>query len=225
MSICEGNEECTSCASDEVEKNDSLCTKCKVLPSVVIASQDESLCKLCLFNSLLIKVKSVVNKYKLIEDGDSVLLAFSGGFSSRFFFFSVILFSLQFRLKSCHFRAAINLLQSIQCNSSASKVVPERGKIEFKLGIAHVDERIISGVDNTVAEEAIESIKAICLNSKIEPIIRPLEYSLETSAFVSNATETETLRQELQEVIAEVKDVTGKEDLVENLRLRCLSKV
>ncbi|KAK9840309.1 hypothetical protein WJX74_007286 [Apatococcus lobatus] len=92
-----------------------FCTKCRHLPAEVAANQNEPLCRQCLVSGMLSRFRNVIRLQQLIQPGDKVLAAASGGAASQ---------------------AMLYCLLQIQ-NTNPER--PDRGKVSFNLAVAHVD--------------------------------------------------------------------------------------
>ena len=79
-----GQPETSSFVPGQPRKDSSTpCFKCKESPADVIANQREPLCGSCLHMSLLSKFKTALGKTATLKPNEKVLIAFSGGPSSR----------------------------------------------------------------------------------------------------------------------------------------------
>lgn len=91
------------------------CQKCHQQPACVVVRQNEPLCDACLEQSVVGKVRSATKGKGLLEEGDCVLLALSGG------------------------GASAALLHSMLQLQNRNPLRPERGKVSFSLLVVHVD--------------------------------------------------------------------------------------
>ncbi|XVE75603.1 hypothetical protein DITRI_Ditri12bG0106600 [Diplodiscus trichospermus] len=180
----------------------NLCVKCKSSEPVCcgIGGDDARFCKDCFKTNLYGKFKQAVSYNATITPGDKVLVAFSGGPSSR-----VV---LQF-VHEMQYRA--------QKNYDASK---DKSLPVFGVGVAFIDESSIHSFTSQEIEKAIEDIRSIVSNlappSK-ELYVVPIENIF--SSDISDGNER------LKKLLDAVSDVSGKEDLLIHLRMLSLQKV
>ncbi|XP_010246741.1 PREDICTED: cytoplasmic tRNA 2-thiolation protein 2 isoform X2 [Nelumbo nucifera] len=176
----------------------NLCFKCKV--DEAITGDEAHLCLGCFRSSLFGKFKFSVTSHDMINPFDNILVAFSGGPSSR-----VV---LQF---------VHEMQQKAQRNFDASR---DRSLPVFGVGVAFIDETVISSIPSHEYEKAIQDIRLI-VSSLAPPEkklhIVPIEniYSLDSKG--------ETSR--LKELLHAIDDDTGKEDLVHHLHMMSLQKI
>lgn len=177
-----------------------LCSKCKEEPT----TPDFELCCSCLHTNLLSKFKTAVNKNSLVTPLDRVLVALSGGPASRV----GLEFLREIRLKA-------------QTDLDASR---DKGTRVFGLGVVYVDETAAS---SATSENNIDEISSIVFSESERRI--PFHVGKLQDLFVENgslsSSGTRISEERLQELIGNVKDVTGKEDLVSYLRMQVLQKV
>ncbi|KAI3472196.1 hypothetical protein Pfo_029684 [Paulownia fortunei] len=168
----------------------SLCIKCKVNetiaathPAVTGGGGDGGrFCADCFRSNLFGKFRFAVTSNAMISPSDNVLVAFSGGSSSRV--------ALQF---------VHEMQQKAQKNFDASR---ERVLPVFGVGVTYIDETTIYPVPSNDYDRAINEMELIVI------------YSPDFAAG----------RHLLTKLVVAVSDVTGKEDLLEHLRMLCLQK-
>ncbi|CAA2983293.1 cytoplasmic tRNA 2-thiolation 2 [Olea europaea subsp. europaea] len=188
--------------------NSHVCIKCKVNetiaathPAVASGGGDGSrFCADCFRGNLFGKFRFAVTSNAMISPSDNVLIAFSGGSSSRV--------ALQFVHEMQH-KAQKNL------EASRDKYLPV-----FGVGVAYIDESANFTVPSHDFDRAMDEMKLIVSN--LAPPVKqfyivPIEriYSSDTGAG----------RHRLMELMDAVPDVTGKEDLLEHLRMLSLQKI
>ncbi|XP_077250505.1 adenine nucleotide alpha hydrolases-like superfamily protein isoform X2 [Tasmannia lanceolata] len=176
-----------------------LCPKCKVEEAVASTSQ-ESLCLSCFRSYLFGKFKLAVTSHSMISFSDKVLVAFSGGPSSRM--------ALQF-VHDMQSKSQRNL------DASGDKSLPV-----FGVGVAFIDESVISLIPSLKVNKAIEEIEFIV--SSLAPPAKELHISSIESIFSLDAEEG---RSKLNGLLHTISDVTGKEDLLQHLRMLSLQKI
>eukprot|EP00249_Psilotum_nudum_P019408 c27239_g1_i4 orf=43-1518(+) len=191
-----------------------ICTKCKERRAQVLANQTEAVCGSCLRNSLLCKFKTAINSNCLITPSDKVLLAFSGGAASR----AALEFLLEIWHKAQH--------DAKNCKDGIMPV--------FGLGVAFVDEGAILPLSSFERQRVTKEITEIVLNGSQKPeefLIIPLESIYEDGEvqapieqYAQGAVDCGKTGK-LQLLLQNVDDSTGKEDLLEHLRLQLLQKV
>lgn len=180
----------------------NLCVKCKVNEPVCcgIGGENSRFCKDCFKNNLYGKFKQAVTYNAMITPPDKVLVAFSGGPSSRV----VLQFVHEMQYKA-------------QKNYDANK---DKSLPVFGVGVAFIDESSTHSFTSQHIEKAIEDIRLIVSNlappSK-ELFVVPIE-----SIFSSDGIDG---KERLKELLDAVSDVTGKEDLLIRLRILLLQKI
>ncbi|XP_052174528.1 cytoplasmic tRNA 2-thiolation protein 2 [Diospyros lotus] len=183
------------------------CIKCKsnqniaaTSPTVAIGGDAARFCADCFRSNLFGKFRFAVTSNAMISPSDKVLLAFSGGPSSRV--------ALQF----------VHEIQSkAQKNFDASK---DRALPVFGVGVAFVDESAIYPVPSHEFNDAIEDMKLILSNltpPRKEFHVVPIEsiYSLDSG----------NVKDRLKGFVNAIADATGKEDLLMHLRMSLLQKI
>lgn len=183
-------------------KQEILCIKCKTHePMSVGASGDEGrFCGACFRSNLNGKFRLSVSSHAMITPSDNVLVAFSGGYSSRV--------ALQF-VHEMQYRA--------QKNYDACK---DRSLPVFGVGVAFIDEHVGYPKISNQIEKAIEEIKLIVSN--LAPPTKELYIVPIERICCSDSMEG---RDRLKELLDAVVDTTGKEDLLLHLRMLSLQKV
>ncbi|XP_051138724.1 cytoplasmic tRNA 2-thiolation protein 2 [Andrographis paniculata] len=185
-----------------------LCIKCKVNeamattdPAVAGGSGDGGrFCADCFRSNLFGKFRFAVTSNAMISPSDNVLVAFSGGSSSRV--------ALQFVHEMQH-KAQKNF------DASRDRLLPV-----FGVGVAYIDERAIYPVASNDFDRSVNEMELITASlapPKKQFFIVPIENLYSTDSAVG--------RQKLTELLDAVDDVTGKEDLVHYLQMQSLQKV
>lgn len=186
----------------DLPNHHNLCLKCKVnetLASSGTVSVDGDIgrfCFDCFRGNLFGKFKLAVTSNAMISPTDNVLVAFSGGPSSRV--------ALQFVHEMQH---------KAQKNFDASR---DRSLPVFGVGVAFVDESAVSRIPSDEFDKAIQDMKSIVSN--LAPPEKAFHVVPIESVYSSNG------RDRLEELLNAVKDVTGKEDLLQHLRMLSLQK-
>ncbi|OIS97662.1 PREDICTED: cytoplasmic tRNA 2-thiolation protein 2-like [Nicotiana attenuata] len=189
----------------------AVCVKCKVNKTIASAASAEGggdfsggdsgrFCADCFRSNLYGKFRYSVTSNAMISPSDNVLVAFSGGTCSRV--------ALQFTHE---------MQSKAQKNYDAS---PDRALPVFGVGVAFIDEKAISAVSSDDLDRAIEKLKLIL--SDLAPPVKQF-HVVPTEAIYS--LKAGDAKDRLNELINAVSDVTGKEDLVEHLRMLSLQKI
>ncbi|XP_022766666.1 cytoplasmic tRNA 2-thiolation protein 2 isoform X2 [Durio zibethinus] len=192
----------TRAAVNGRNSHQNLCVKCKSNEPICcgIDRDDAKFCRDCFKTNIYGKFKQAVTYNAMITPSDKVLVAFSGGPSSR-----VV---LQF-VHEMQYRA--------QRNYDASK---DKSLPVFGVGVAFVDESSIHSFSSQEIEKAIEDIRSIVSNlappSK-ELYVVPIENIFSSDGFDG--------KERLKKLLDAVSDDTGKEDLLIHLQLLLLQKV
>ncbi|CAK9279109.1 unnamed protein product [Sphagnum jensenii] len=199
-SSCGSQEAC--CAPQKKPTGSQLvfCVKCKEgVVARVVANQSEPMCLGCLHASLLSKFKTAINNHSLVTPSDNVLLAFSGGPASR---------------------VALEFLREIRSKAQSDKDASRdhrSGLTVFGLGVVFVNEATVlqvSSADAQLVEDKISSI--VCTGS---PRLETLHIARLEDVFKNE------LSQRLRALLESVQDMTGREDLIEYLRMQVLQQV
>ncbi|CAK9182298.1 unnamed protein product [Ilex paraguariensis] len=183
----------------------NLCLKCKVNEAIVAAGgggggDGGRFCAECFRSNLFGKFRFAVTSNAMISSSDNVLVAFSGGPSSRV--------ALQFVHEMQH-KALKNF------DASRDRSLPV-----FGVGVAFIDETAIYLVPSHDYDKSIQDMKLIVSNvapPKKEFHVAPIE-----SIYSSDSSDG---RDQLKELLNAVSDVTGKEDLLVHLRMLALQKI
>ncbi|OVA18362.1 Thiouridylase [Macleaya cordata] len=187
----------------------SLCIKCKVdealsLSSTITntssSSSSSNLCLGCFRSSLFAKFKQSISSHDLISPTDNVLVAFSGGPSSRV--------ALQF---------VHELQDKAQRNSEASR---DNSYPVFGVGVAFIDESNISAIPSHELDKAFQDLRLIV--SSLAPPQKELHVMPIGNICSSDPKEG---RNRVKELLDTVTDITGKEDLLQHFRMLCLQKI
>ncbi|KAJ7547312.1 hypothetical protein O6H91_08G079700 [Diphasiastrum complanatum] len=194
--------------------------KCKQKAGQVLGNQTEPMCKDCLRLSLLSKFKTGLNHQGAVGGSDKVLVAFSGGPGSRL--------ALQFLCE---------LQSKLQDEAESCK---DRNSAVFDVGVAFVDESGAQGIPLTDAQKTLDEIASVV--AEVRPTPLPLHLTSLESLFENEVLELQASsklheddnsgkdnkdksRQRLIELLSRVEDQTGKEDLVEHMRMDALQRV
>ncbi|KAK9921982.1 hypothetical protein M0R45_030471 [Rubus argutus] len=182
--------------------NNGLCLKCKANPPISADTDgdDSRFCADCFRGNLFGKFRFAVTSNAMISPTDSVLVAFSGGPSSRV--------ALQF-VHEMHNKA--------QKNFDASR---DRSLPVFGVGVAFIDESTVYSVPSNETDKAVEDIRFIVEN--LAPPTKRLHVVPIESVYSSDSGDC---RERLKQLLDAVKDVTGKEDLLLHLRMLALQKI
>ncbi|PON86905.1 Cytoplasmic tRNA 2-thiolation protein [Trema orientale] len=180
-----------------------LCLKCKANRPISSSSSgsgdDARFCGDCFRSNLFGKFRLAVTSNAMISPTDKVLVAFSGGLSSRV--------ALQFVHEMQH---------KAQQNFDASR---DRSLPVFGVGVAFIDESAVFSVPSCEAAEGIEGMRVIVSNlapPTKELLVVPIE-----SVFSSESSDG---KNQLSKLLDAVTDATGKEDLLVHLRMLSLQK-
>ncbi|PIN10277.1 hypothetical protein CDL12_17124 [Handroanthus impetiginosus] len=185
-----------------------LCIKCKVNETIAVTHPAVSggggdckrFCADCFRSNLFGKFRFAVTSNGMISPSDNVLVAFSGGSSSRV--------ALQFVHEMQH---------KSQKNFDACR---DRSLPVFGVGVAHIDESIIFPVPSNDYDSAVEEMELIV--SSLAPPAKKFFFVPTESIY---SPDFAAGRDQLTNLVAAVDDITGKEDLLEHLRMRTLQKV
>lgn len=177
-----------------------VCMKCKCKPAEVAARQREPLCRGCLCDGLVSKVRGGVRGSSSIEPGDKVLVALSGGAASQ---------AMLYFLKQMHNRDRERL---------------ERGQVAFDLKAVHVIEAAVVASPQSSNSKAPQQLVVSCHKAGIPLHVIPLEaVFLPVCEPIPNdasgcCPSLHHLQPDLHRLLQAVSDVTGKEDLMAALR-------
>lgn len=185
--------------------HNSICIKCKTNEATIANAGGGSgdggrFCADCFRSNLFGKFKLAVTSNAMISPTDNVLVAFSGGPSSRV--------ALRFVHEMQH---------KAQKNFDAS---PDRSLPVFGVGVAFVDEAAIHPVPTHAFDESIRNMKEIVLN------LAPPRKELHVAPIGRIcSSESNDGKDRLKELLSSVSDATGKEDLLAHLRMLSLQKI
>ncbi|KAJ4970092.1 hypothetical protein NE237_003191 [Protea cynaroides] len=185
-------------STEDSEHRHGLCVKCKV--DAALAGDECNLCFGCFRASLFGKFKVTVTTKDLISPTDNVLIAFSGGPSSRV--------ALQF---------VHEIQQKAQRNLDASR---DKSYPVFGVGAAFIDESAISSISSHEFEQAIQDIRLIV--SSLAPPAKELHIAPIGNIFSLDPNDG---TERLKELLHTINDVTGKEDFLQHLRMISLQKI
>lgn len=200
QSNCYGNEEKAEVVVGEeyvsTHQNQNLCIKCKTKEPIG-GDEGRMFCIECFRSNLYGKFRLAVTSHAMITPTDNVLVAFSGGPSSRV--------ALQFVHELQH--------KSLK-NFDASR---DRSLPVFGVGVAFIDETTISPLPCHDIDRAIQDIRLIVSN--LAPPIKQLHVVPIENIYSGDGTNR------LKNLLDAVSDTTGKEDLLLHLRMLSLQKV
>lgn len=111
------------------------CRKCKQRPAVLHIRQHEPYCYECLEAGIQQKVRTATKTRGLVQTGDHVMLAISGG------------------------AASLALLSCIMEMKSTSPARPERGKVPFVLTVVHIGGAAVSGRPNWESVDGVQQLQ------------------------------------------------------------------
>lgn len=188
--------------SDDDVGRVSFCLKCKVNHPLGSAggSVAGQFCSDCFRSNLFGKFRLAVTSNGMISPTDNVLVAFSGGPSSRV--------ALQF-VHEMQYKA--------QKNFDASR---DRSLPVFGVGAAFIDESTVYPRQSHQYEKAIEDMKLIVSN--LSPPAKAFHVVPIERIYSSDSIDG---RGKLNGLLKTVVDVTGKEDLLLHLRMLSLQKI
>ncbi|XP_074378992.1 cytoplasmic tRNA 2-thiolation protein 2 [Apium graveolens] len=180
----------------------NLCLKCKsseIIAGAVNGGNNMKLCGECFRGNLYGKFKFAVTANAMISPSDNVLVAFSGGTSSRV----ALQFVHEMQVKS-------------QKNFDASR---DRSLPVFGVGVAFVNESAFHRSPSIELDKEIEAMKLIV--DELSPPTKAFHVIPIESICSSNSN---SARDNLNELLSVVSDKTGKEDLLIQLRMLSLQK-
>lgn len=191
-------------ASSETESKSStnICIKCKL--NDVISGyggiDDGRFCADCFRSNLFGKFRLAVTSNAMISPTDKVLVAFSGGPSSRV--------ALQF---------VHDLQERAHKNFEASR---DRSLPVFGVGVVFIDESAVLPIPAHEMEEAVEVISLTV--SSLAPPRKELHFVPIETVYSSDSSDGKDRLIELMNVVS---DTTGREDMLLSLRMLALQKV
>ncbi|KAK9908356.1 hypothetical protein WJX75_006558 [Coccomyxa subellipsoidea] len=181
---------------------ETVCVKCKATTAQVLAKQQESLCWDCFHASLGKTVRKAVRLRGLVQPGDKVLVAVSGGHAST---------------------VLLRLLNEMR---NLNMVREERGQIAFQMGAVYVGEGLANGSSPEESRRAMEAVSA--LHQASAPDV-PLHCVLLEDIFDAEDERLADMGMDkgglLVNLLQAVEDVTGREDLIESLRNALMVRV
>ncbi|KAL6133956.1 hypothetical protein ACLB2K_066189 [Fragaria x ananassa] len=213
MMACSASTCQSNCYKDQPDEHDpdtnsvanrnisnGLCLKCKINPPISSFADDSRFCSDCFRANLFGKFRFVVTSNAMISPSDNVLLAFSGGPSSRV--------ALEF-VHEMHSKA--------QKNFDASR---DRSLPVFGVGVAFIDEASVYSSPSNELYKAIQEITAI-----VEELAPPAKQLYVVPIESVYSSECGDGRERLKRLLDAVTDPTGKEDLLLHLRMLALQKI
>ncbi|CAH9127627.1 unnamed protein product [Cuscuta epithymum] len=202
----------TDCNGDAPVSNSTepsrnrICVKCKTNETIAASGVGAGLrgdggrfCADCFKSNLYWKFRFSVTSNDMISPADNVLVAFSGGPSSRV---------------ALHFVSEMQ--DKAQKNFEASR---DRALPVFGVGIAFVDEQSVSAIPHHEFDKAIEQMKLIVSN--LAPPLKQFHVVRTESVYSLKPADG---RERLKKLIDVITDTTGKEDLLEHMRMLALQK-
>lgn len=191
-------------SDDKHQRNRKMCLKCKGTEATIFTGGDGGgrFCADCFRSNLYGKFKLAVTSNAMISPTDKVLVAFSGGPSSRV----ALQFVSEMQLKA-------------QKNFDAT-AIRDRSLPVFGVGVAFIDESEIHPSTAADLNKAVEDMKEIVLN--LAPPRKELHVVPIRSIY---STKTSDGREMLKNLVNAVGDATGKEDLLAHLRMLSLQKI
>ncbi|KAG9130049.1 hypothetical protein Leryth_012814 [Lithospermum erythrorhizon] len=136
----------------------------------------------------------------MISPEDNVLVAFSGGPSSR---------------------VALQFVHELQERSLKNfEACRDRSLPVFGVGVAFIDESAIQQASSYDFDKAVEEMKLVVSN--LSPPVKKFHVCPTDSIYSLDSNDG---REKLNELISSITDVTGKEDLMEHLRMLSLQKI
>jgi len=191
---------------------DVICTKCQQKPAVIVIRVDHKLCKECFLAYAVHKFRSAIGKSRLFQDGDKVMLAYSGGACS-----SALL----------HF-----------CIEGKAPRAPK--KLRFIPSVVYIDEGGTLGWSLSERLERSKHILASMENAPMECYVLTMEQALlcdgdsfevqacdkpeERLSELLNNEQHAALSSKLTDMLSSAKTLTCKDNLLNTLRLRLLTR-
>ncbi|KAG6771282.1 hypothetical protein POTOM_022630 [Populus tomentosa] len=181
----------------------NLCLKCKTNSPITpgsLSGDEARFCADCFRSNIYGKFRLAVASHAMISPSDNVLVAFSGGPSSRV--------ALQF----------VHVLQDrAQKNFEASK---DKSLPVFGVGVAFIDESAVYPVSSDKVDGAIQDMRSVVSN--LAPPTKQLHVVPIENIYASDSSDG---KDRLTKLLDAVNDATGKEDLLLHLRMMALQKV
>ncbi|KAJ1408969.1 Rossmann-like alpha/beta/alpha sandwich fold [Sesbania bispinosa] len=207
VSTCYKDEEATCNEPTESAETDSrsssnICIKCKLNDAVsgYGGIDDGRFCADCFKSNLFGKFRFAVTSNAMITPTDKVLVAFSGGPSSRV--------ALQF---------VHDMQERAQRNFDASR---DRSLPVFGVGVVFIDESAVLPIPSDEMEEAVEFISSVV--SSLAPPKKELHLVPIETVYSSDCGDG---KERLIKLVNAVSDPTGREDMLLYLRMLALQKV
>ncbi|KAE9585262.1 putative cytoplasmic tRNA 2-thiolation protein [Lupinus albus] len=202
QSTCYKDEQPSSKPTQSPNSSNSICIKCKLNDAVsgYGGVDDGRFCADCFRSNLFGKFRLAVTSNAMITPTDKVLVAFSGGPSSRV--------ALQF---------VHDMQERAQKNFDASR---DRSLPVFGVGVVFIDESAILSFPSGEMEEAIEVISSVV--SRLAPPMKELHIVPIENVYSSDSSDG---KERLIKLVGSVSDPTGREDMLLYLRMLALQKV
>ncbi|KAK7378154.1 hypothetical protein VNO80_03591 [Phaseolus coccineus] len=204
---CYKDEDATCNQPIKSEETDStnptnVCIKCKLNDAVsgYGGIDDGRFCADCFKVNLFGKFRFAVTSNAMITPTDKVLVAFSGGSSSRV--------ALQF---------VHDMQERAQRNFDASR---DRSLPVFGVGVVFIDEGAVLSIPSSEMEEAVEVVREVV--SSLVPPRKELHVVPIETVYSSDSGDG---KERLIKVMDTVSDTTGREDMLICLRMLALQKV
>ncbi|KAK7336552.1 hypothetical protein VNO77_17096 [Canavalia gladiata] len=180
----------------------NLCIKCKLNDAVsgYGGIDDGRFCADCFKSNLFGKFRFAVTSNAMITPTDKVLVAFSGGPSSRV--------ALQF---------VHDMQERAQKNFEASR---DRSLPVFGVGVVFIDESAVLSLPSNEMDEAVEVINEVV--SSLAPPRKELHLVPIETIYSSDSGDG---KERLIKLVSAVSDPTGREDMLLSLRMLALQKV
>ncbi|MED6170841.1 hypothetical protein PIB30_034930 [Stylosanthes scabra] len=182
--------------------NGNICVKCKLNESVsgYGGIDDGRFCADCFKSNLFGKFRYAVTSNAMISPTDKVLVAFSGGPSSRV------------ALQYVH-----DIQERAQKNFDASR---DRSLPVFGVGVVFIDESAVVPIPSAEMDEAVGFITSVV--SSLAPPKKELHVVPIETIYSSDCSDG---KERLIKIVNAVRDPTGREDLLVNIRMLALQKV
>ncbi|KAK9809791.1 hypothetical protein WJX73_006786 [Symbiochloris irregularis] len=187
-----------------------MCRKCNTQKAEVLAQQRAPLCRDCLCKHVEGRARSAVRLKKLIDPGDKVLFALSGGHSSA---------------------AMLHVLQAMR---SSTRERAERGLLTFDVLAVYICEGSVHGIPDDTCTAVTQQIAQSTHQAGVEFASARLEQIFDgdaESGSLANGHQSRaeasadvpvSAQQKLQSLVQAVTDATGRESLASSLRDRLL---
>lgn len=183
--------------------SNNLCLKCKTNSPITpgsLSGDEARFCADCFRSNIYGKFRLAVTSQAMISPSDNVLVAFSGGPSSRV--------ALQF---------VHGLQDRAQKNFEASK---DKSLPVFGVGVAFIDESAVYPVSSDKVDGAIQDMRSVVSN--LAPPTKQLHVVPIENIYASDSSDG---KDRLTKLLDAVNDATGKEDLLLHLRMLALQMV